>query len=91
MLKLETIGDAFICASNLFEDDDEDFIDDGKRAKEAALRALAIAKDMILEARNVMIPSKNDKTLQVRVGIHIGEVTCGVLGERLPKFTVFGE
>jgi class 3 adenylate cyclase len=24
------------------------------------------------------------------VGIHIGEVTAGVLGELLPKFTVFG-
>ena len=93
VLKLETIGDAFICATNLFDDDDdEDFIDDGNKLKNAALSALAIAKDMIIEARKVMIPSKNAiETLQVRVGIHIGEVTCGVLGERLPKFTVFGE
>jgi adenylate cyclase len=30
------------------------------------------------------------ESMQVRVGIHVGEVTCGVLGERLPKFTVLG-
>ena len=36
-------------------------------------------------------PKKNHiHTLEIRVGIHIGEITCGVLGERLPKFTVFG-
>ncbi|KAL7484927.1 hypothetical protein ACHAW6_010530 [Cyclotella cf. meneghiniana] len=75
--KLETIGDAYICTANLF--DEEKF--DGNAA-DAACAALEMAKDMVLATQ--------DETLEIRVGIHIGEVTCGVLGERLPKFTVFG-
>ncbi|KAL7534322.1 hypothetical protein ACHAXR_005794, partial [Thalassiosira sp. AJA248-18] len=83
--KLETIGDAYICTTGLF--DSEDATD--KINNPAA--ALGMAKEMIRESRRVFIPKKNHiHTLEIRVGIHIGEITCGVLGERLPKFTVFG-
>ncbi|KAL7533419.1 hypothetical protein ACHAXR_005224 [Thalassiosira sp. AJA248-18] len=88
VMKLETIGDAYICATNLMEEED----DDGEQ--DAAIRALAMAKDMVIEATNVGIPSSDAKapfeTLQIRVGIHVGDVTCGVLGQRLPKFTTCG-
>ena len=67
--------------------------------KDAAIRALAMAKDMISEATEVKIPFSGDTektwaswdTLQIRVGIHVGDVTCGVLGQRLPKFTTCGK
>jgi len=58
-----------------------------------------MAKDMVLATQEVMLPSRIRRsrrrnsvceTLEIRVGIHVGEVTCGVLGQRLPKFTVFG-
>lgn len=95
VLKLETIGDAYICATNLMEDDNEDGED---RERDAAVRALAMSKDMVLEARNVRIPyatnsqrsSYDSETLQIRVGIHTGDVTCGVLGQKIPKFTTCG-
>ena len=90
--KLETIGDAYICTTNLFDEDEY-----GGNKKDAALSALAMAKDMILATRDVILPrgfcqrrGTLFESLETRVGIHIGEVTCGVLGERLPKFTVFG-
>ena len=95
VMKLETIGDAYICATNLLEDDD----DQEDVAKDAAIRALAMAKDMVCEARNVCIPrpekgvmhnSDEFETLEIRVGIHVGDITCGVLGQRLPKFTTCG-
>ena len=87
--KLETIGDAYICTTNLFDNDDECGSNNAK--EDAAVSALAMAKDMVREARRVFLPKKNRiNTLEIRVGIHIGEITCGVLGERLPKFTVFG-
>jgi class 3 adenylate cyclase len=99
VMKLETIGDAYLCATNLLEDN----ADDINVARKAALRALAMAKDMIREASKVKIPvsqnanhepwvshSLDDETLQIRVGIHVGDLTCGVLGQRLPKFILCG-
>jgi len=92
VLKLETIGDAYICSTNLMEEDD-----DG--VQDAAIRALAMATDMVIEATNCKIPCSdsvppvpcsNIDTLQIRVGIHVGDVTCGVLGQRMPKFTTCG-
>ena len=86
--KLETIGDAYIATTNLY--DEEKFCD----VRHAAMAALSMAKDMVLATQDVLVPCSVRKdlleTLQIRVGIHIGEVTCGVLRERLPKFTVFG-
>lgn len=89
--KLETIGDAYLCTANLFDGNQQH----NGNVKEAALHALNMAKDMILATREVILPSRMFQnsaieTLQIRVGVHVGEVTCGVLGERLPKFTVVG-
>jgi class 3 adenylate cyclase len=85
-------GDAYICTANLFDGDKF-----GGNVKDAALSALNMAKDMILATQEVIKPTRIGRrrnsvyeTLEIRVGIHVGEVTCGVLGERLPKFTVFG-
>lgn len=92
VLKLETVGDAYVCATNLLkESDDHSPGDEYLLAKDAALNALEMAKDMVRQAQHVIIPRSTPvESVQVRVGIHIGEVTCGVLGERLPKFAVFG-
>lgn len=91
VLMSRCIGDAYICTTNLFQDHH------GGDVKRAALSALHMAKDMIFAANDVRIPVKRKgnrrpslESVQVRVGIHVGEVTCGVLGERLPKFTVLG-
>ena len=80
------------CATNLLEDGD------GGGVQDAAMRALAMAKDMIIEATEVTVPSLTytqeswkNYTVQIRVGIHVGDVTCGVLGQRLPKFTTCGK
>lgn len=105
VMKLETIGDAYICATNLLEDDDGEE-EENDRVQDAAIRALAIAKDMVCEARSVSIPSPigrngmhdawvgqnaaDFETLEIRVGIHCGDVTCGVLGQKMPKFMACG-
>jgi class 3 adenylate cyclase len=94
VLKLETIGDAYICSTGLMEEDDDEKRNDGGR--DAAIRALDMARDMVLTAQEVRVPrgtrGSNDaeETLQIRVGIHVGPITAGVLGHRMPKFSVFG-
>ncbi|KAL7451055.1 hypothetical protein ACHAWC_002901 [Mediolabrus comicus] len=90
VMKLETIGDAYLCTTNLF--------DDHMSAKDAARSALNMAIDMIYATQDVSVLAKERgrrkslwlESLQIRVGIHIGEVVAGVLGETLPKFTLFG-
>lgn len=92
--KLETIGDAYICTAGISGNSY-----DGECIKDSAIRVLDMAKDMVRQARHVLIPTpcglgKNSKlfdSLEIRVGIHVGNVTCGVLGQSLPKMTVFGK
>ncbi|KAL7546256.1 hypothetical protein ACHAWF_009588 [Thalassiosira exigua] len=75
--------------SNIAEEEDED------DARDVAVRVLSMAMDMIAEAANVRMPAASVgrcapfDSLQIRVGIHVGSVMCGLLGRRLPKFTDF--
>ena len=80
--KLETVGDAYLATTNL--------LDDFSSTEEAAEAALEFAKRMIQAADEVTIPGKRFESLQVRIGIHVGHVTCGVLGEKMPRFSLFG-
>ncbi|KAL7517256.1 hypothetical protein ACHAWX_002192 [Stephanocyclus meneghinianus] len=82
--KLETIGDAYICTAGIDSDSCNK-----ESIKESAVRILNMAKDMVMQARHVWVPNsegllgKNPKlfdSLEIRVGIHVGNVTCGVLG-----------
>jgi class 3 adenylate cyclase len=89
VLKLETVGDAYLVSSGLLDDDTDE---DAGRAH--AIRALNMAKDMVQQAQKVMAPRTNPSDpvefLEIRVGIHVGDMTCGILGQNLPKFSVFG-
>lgn len=75
----------FICTTPMFDNDNIS----AQSTADDASNALALAKEMIIATRQVPIPNIK-RTLEIRVGIHVGELSCGVLGERLPKFTVFG-
>ena len=89
ILKLDTIGDAYLCSVGFCED----CPDEGNTGQQFALRALAAAKEMIKEAGKVPVPSKeenNQEFLSVRVGLHVGDATFGVLGQSLPKLTCVG-
>ena len=81
MQKLEVIADTFICTTDMF--------DKNKNQPPAAENALNLAKQMVRESNHVTLNrNRIHQELEIRVGVHIGDLTCGVLGERLPKFTV---
>lgn len=84
--KLETIGDAYIVSGGLLEEYND--IDNGK---DAAKRCLAMAQDMVREAYNVYAPTEPPERIQIRVGIHVGNLSYGVLGQNVPKFSVYGD
>lgn len=81
MKKLEVIADTFICTSEMF--------DQNQNHPLAAVNALNLAKHMIRETNRMTLNRSGIRQkLEIRVGVHMGDLTCGVLGERLPKFTV---
>ncbi|GFH60060.1 hypothetical protein CTEN210_16536 [Chaetoceros tenuissimus] len=84
--KLETIGDAYIVSAGLLEGDTKN--DEGK---DAAKRCLAMAQDMVREAQNVFAPTEPKERLTLRAGIHVGQLSYGVLGQNVPKFSVYGD
>jgi len=93
VLKLDTIGDSYLCCSRCFEEFDSDHrISDG--GQRSALRVLEAAKEMVREAGNVPVPKSSPSSpqefLSVRIGIHIGDATFGVLGQSLPKLVCVG-
>ena len=79
--KLKTIGDAYVCATGIFE---------GDGPLEAA--ACEIVQFAITIQR--IIPQLNKQhgfTLKQRVGVHCGgPLICGVLGKEKPLFEVIG-
>lgn len=75
-----------------------------KQDKRAAIAALEMAKEVVSEAQTIEIPkgsgdnenaasSKKSpaETMKVRVGIHVGDVKYGVLGQNVPQLNCFGE
>ena len=92
IFKVETVGDGCVMAAGLIDDDEVGRVHASDKAN--ARKALAIAGDMIVEARNVRPPlnrhGERPPFIEIRVGIHQGDITCGVLGKLQPRFQVFG-
>ncbi|CAD5114761.1 DgyrCDS3804 [Dimorphilus gyrociliatus] len=74
--KVETVGDKYMLASGLPERS-------GRHAKNIALVAL----DMMDIVRELQVDGQN---IRLTIGIHSGEVVAGVVGQKLPRYAVFG-
>ena len=44
---------------------------------------------IIQASKDLIMP--NGKLTKIRVGVHSGSVTSGVVGQKLPKFSLFGD
>lgn len=49
--------------------------------------------DFAIECQNYVksVLLKNGKTVEVKIGVHSGSVTVGVVGETKPQFSLFGD
>uniref|UniRef100_A0A6U4KX40 Guanylate cyclase domain-containing protein n=1 Tax=Hemiselmis andersenii TaxID=464988 RepID=A0A6U4KX40_HEMAN len=76
--KVETIGDAYMVVGG----------DDG--AKDHASKVLAMGMNMIECVKKIKLP-RSEEHVKIRIGIHSGPVSSGVVGRKCPRFCFFGD
>eukprot|EP00980_Cylindrotheca_fusiformis_P018742 scaffold6241_cov129-Cylindrotheca_fusiformis.AAC.19 len=79
LYKVETVGDSYMCCSGLPEPDEY-------HAEKVANFALAVVEC----TKHVKSPV-DDTPIKLRVGIHTGSCTSGVVGTMTPHYCLFGD
>lgn len=79
LYKVETIGDAYVCASGLPTPDKE-------HARNVANFAIAVSHC----TKQVLSPA-DGSPIQLRIGVHTGACASGVVGSTNPRYCVFGD
>jgi class 3 adenylate cyclase len=94
LFKLETVGDCYVSVAGLMahNDDGENvlILDGENDASIAAENMVEFARDMIQTAFKTRIPGTN-QNVELRVGIHTGDVMSGIIDNAMPKFCLFGD
>eukprot|EP01024_Parvocaulis_polyphysoides_P010246 TRINITY_DN13420_c0_g1_i1.p1 TRINITY_DN13420_c0_g1~~TRINITY_DN13420_c0_g1_i1.p1 ORF type:complete len:233 (-),score=7.57 TRINITY_DN13420_c0_g1_i1:310-1008(-) len=78
--KVETIGDCYVAAGGLETEDTHQ-----------ADRVLMMAIGIQNIASSVRYPNGSGRTLNVRIGIHSGPVTSGLMGKSQKRYSLFGK
>lgn len=79
--KIETIGDAYMVVGDINRTNTLEY-------KHVAESMLELAFELLREIQYIKTPSGDE--LQIRIGIHIGGVSIGVLGTEIPRLCIVG-
>eukprot|EP00798_Chlamydomonas_sp_ICE-L_P031579 gene31579-6776_t len=90
--KVDTCGDCYIVAGGLMErsSDGELVLAGDIDPKEGAKQVMEYISAVILALKNIRYPH-NFKPASFRVGVHTGPCVTGVIGTKLPKFSLWGD
>jgi class 3 adenylate cyclase len=85
VFKVETIGDSYMCVTGVPEPDPEHHISMAKFAYQCVKKM-----DQVTEELDILL-GPGTKDLCIRVGMHSGPVTAGVLRGKKSRFQLFGD
>ena len=96
--KVQTIGDAYIAVSGIFgsqgNDDEDDAVQTSegraRRRKQNARAIVEFATAMIDTIKTVQVPPGAPGPLNMRIGIHVGNLTAGVIGMKRLRYDIWG-
>lgn len=94
MYKLDIVGDCYIVVAGLIKEDQDGFVCvedlDEDQVALNAIRIMQFGKAMLRHSKPILMP--HDKSpVKIRIGIHTGPLVSGLVGSKMPKFTLFGD
>jgi len=91
--KVETAGDCYVVSGGIMEHTADGFwqtVIESHDAAKSAHRVMEFAKAILDFSGQVVMPH-TQQPVRIRIGIHTGDVVSGMIGTKLPKFSVFGD
>lgn len=79
--KIETIGDAYMVVGDIFRNENNHTL--------AIREILCFSLDLLKEMDSMHFIDGNEK-ISIRIGIHIGKVSIGILGNEIPRLCIVG-
>ncbi|XP_002738194.1 atrial natriuretic peptide receptor 1-like [Saccoglossus kowalevskii] len=79
--KVETIGDAYMVVSGLPSRNGSKHFSE---MADMSLKLVSLAKEIV-------IPHQPDRCLKLRIGLHTGPCVAGVVGQKMPRYCLFGD
>ena len=90
--KLETVGDCYVGVSGLTKQDKNgnvELLENDDFNATYVSNMVKFAKQLLISSHLLSTPDGNP--LQIRIGIHVGSVSSGVIGYTMPKFVLTGD